>query len=140
MPTIRIGKPQSQQQTSVADEPIEEDPIWQALVGCQITMPLRGFLNLVPPFKELVAAMVRKEEWPITPINFAQSNEGSTILDAQSPAVKVIIKGKEVPNSIIDGGSRVNVIIKATCDRLGSNNGRSAHLSFGWPMQAPSDP
>ena len=83
---------------------------------------------------------MRKEEEPITPINVAQLNEGLAILYVQNPFGKVIIKGKEVPDNIIDGGSRVNVIIsKDTCDCLDLNNGRYAHFSFVLPTQASSD-
>ena len=39
-------------------------------------------------------------------------------MDKQSPTIKVIIRGQEVSGSIVDGGSRVNVIKKITCDRL----------------------
>ena len=40
-------------------------------------------------------------------------------MDEQSPSVKVFIRGQEIPHSIVDGGSRVNVINKNACDRLG---------------------
>ena len=40
-------------------------------------------------------------------------------MDEQNPSIKVIINGKEIEVSIADGGSRVNVINKITCDRLG---------------------
>ena len=36
------------------------------------------------------------------PINFAESSEGPALLDEQTPAVKVIIMGKEIPESIIE--------------------------------------
>ena len=55
---------------------------------------------------------------PTPLINYTNSTEGSTVLDEQNPAIKVIIKGKEVPSSIVDRGSRVNVISQATCDQL----------------------
>ena len=60
-----------------------------------------------------------KDELPTTPINITHSTKGPQVLDEQNPVVKVIVKGKEVLKSIIDGGSGVNVITKATCDRLG---------------------
>ena len=40
-------------------------------------------------------------------------------MDEQSPSVKVIIRGQEISNSIIDCGSGVNVISKMTCDHRG---------------------
>ena len=63
--------------------------------------------------------IVTKDKLPSMPINFTNSSEGPVVLDEQNPVFEVIIKGKEVPISIIDGGSGVNVITKATCDRLG---------------------
>ena len=51
-------------------------------------------------------------------VNFTNPTEGR-IKGDHSPSIKVIIKGHEVPGSIIDGGSGVNVINKITCDRLG---------------------
>ena len=40
-------------------------------------------------------------------------------MDEQSPAIKVVIQGQEVAGAIVDGGSRVNVINKTTCETLG---------------------
>ena len=40
-------------------------------------------------------------------------------MDTSSPTITVIIKGKEITGTIIDGGSGVNVINKRTCDTLG---------------------
>ena len=57
--------------------------------------------------------MARKELVNFTTI------KGPTIMDEQNPTMKVIIRGQEVSGSIVDGGSRVNVINKTTCDHLG---------------------
>ena len=43
-------------------------------------------------------------------------------------AVMVVIKGNEVPDNIIDGGSRVNVISRRTCDTLGIREWESIPL------------
>ena len=40
-------------------------------------------------------------------------------MDEQRLTIKVIIQGQEIPGSIVDGGSRVNVINKTTHARLG---------------------
>ena len=40
-------------------------------------------------------------------------------MDEQSPSIKVIIRGQEVTETIVDGGLGVNVINKITHDRLG---------------------
>ena len=37
----------------------------------------------------------------------------------QSPSIKVIIQGQEVPRSIVNGDSCMKAINKLTCDRLG---------------------
>ena len=39
-------------------------------------------------------------------------------MDEQSPSIKVIIRGQDVAGTIVDGGSRVNLINKITCDKL----------------------
>ena len=45
----------------------------------------------------------------MTPTFFTNLGEGPTVVDTNSSAVMVILKGNEVPDTIIDGGSRVNV-------------------------------
>ena len=103
--------------------------------GCQISRPLSKLLNLVPPFKETVAAMASKKEWPNALIHFAESSIEPVVLDAQNPAVKLVIKGQEIPDYI------TNVISKATCHRLGINQWeacpfwlRIADMSFVRPL------
>ena len=41
------------------------------------------------------------------------------MVDTNSPTITAIVKGKELPGTIIDGGSGVNVISLRTCDALG---------------------
>ena len=48
-----------------------------------------------------------------------QPEEGSTIVDTNSSAITVIIKGKEITRTIVDGGFGVNVISQRTCDNMG---------------------
>ena len=44
------------------------------------------------------------------------------MIDHHNPVIKVIVQGEEILECIIDGGSGVNVISKATCNRLGIAN------------------
>ena len=70
-------------------------------------------------YAKTLVVIGRKDELSTTSIDFTNSSEGPKILDEQNPAAKVIIKSKEIPKSIIDSGSGVNVISKETCDRVG---------------------
>ena len=40
------------------------------------------------------------------------------MVDTSNPAITVLVKGKEITGTIIDGGSGVNVISQRTCDNL----------------------
>ena len=53
------------------------------------------------------------------PAKFAESITGPAMVDHHNPAIKVILQGEEIPGCIVNGGSGVNVISKATCNRLG---------------------
>ena len=54
-----------------------------------------------------------------TPTFFSNPEEGLAIVDNNGPAITTINKGKEITGTIVDGGSRVNVISQRTCDNLG---------------------
>ena len=54
--------------------------------------------------------------------NFAESTIGPTVVDHHNPFIKVILQGEEILECIIDGRSGVNVISKATYNRLGIAN------------------
>ena len=41
------------------NETLGEDPIWQALAICKISVPFNKLLNLVPRFKGIVALQIR---------------------------------------------------------------------------------
>ena len=92
---------------------------WQVLANCKITLPLVGLLKLVPRFMKAVATIITKKESEQVVVNFTNPIQGTTIMDEHSHSVKVIIRGQEVSNSIIDGGSGVNVISKMTCAHRG---------------------
>ena len=51
--------------------------------------------------------------------NIAESSARPMVIDHHNPAIKVVLQGEEISGCIIDGGSGVNVISKATCNRLG---------------------
>ena len=96
-----------------------ENATWQALQECQITLPLGRLLQLVPRFTEgLKSGMTTSETQP-APAFFSNPEEGPAVVDTTSPAITAIVKGKELPGTIIDGGSGVNVISLRTCDALG---------------------
>ena len=113
MPNITLGNTNKPAQLDTINEALGEDPIWQALANCQISMPLSKLLNLV-------AAMSSEKEWSSVPIHLAETSNGAAVIDAQSPTVKLLFKGPEIRGCIIDGhGSGVNVISATTGDQLG---------------------
>ena len=74
---------------------------------------------LVPRFTEKVATLVTQKGTNQVSVNYNQPNDEPTIMDEQSPTIKVVIQGQEMVGAIVDEGSGVNVINKTTCDRLG---------------------
>ena len=92
----------------------EVDDTWQVLVDCKISLPLARLLQLVPRFTEKVATLITQKNTEQISVNYNQPSNGPTIMDEQSPAIKVVIQGQEVAGAIVDGGSGVNVINK-TC-------------------------
>ena len=97
----------------------EADETWQVLADCQISLPLARLLQLVPRFTEKVATLITQKNTEQVSLNYNQPSHEPTIMDEQSPAIKVVIQRQEVAGAIVDGGSGVNVINKTTCDRLG---------------------
>ena len=53
------------------------------------------------------------------PAHFTKPNLGPTFIEHRNPAIKVLVQGTEIKGCIVDGGSGVNVISKATCTNLG---------------------
>ena len=96
-----------------------ENPTWQALQECQITLPLGRLLRLVPRFTEGLKTGITAVGTPPAPAFFSNPEKGLTVVDRNSPAITGIVKGQELPGTIIDGGSGVNVISLQTCDTLG---------------------
>ena len=108
---------QNTQLEEVAPQP-EDNPTWQALQDCQIVLPLARLLQLVPRFTTDLQATVTKPKPMPAPAFFSNPEEGPTVVDTSSPTITVIVKGKEIIGTIIDGGSGVNVINRQTCDNL----------------------
>ena len=59
-------------------------------------------------FTDKVAQITAKNK--IVVVNFTNLTQGPTVMDEHSPSVKVVIKGQELPGSIVDGGLGINVI------------------------------
>ena len=97
----------------------EDNPTWQALQECQIVLPLARLLQLVPRITADLQATVVKPKPTPAPTFFSNPKEGPAVVDTSNPAITVIVKGKEIAGTIIDGGSGVNIISKRTCDTLG---------------------
>ena len=85
----------------------EVDETWQILADCKISLPLARLLQLVPRFKEKVATLVTQKDTEQILVNYNQPSNGPTIMDEQSPTVKVVIQGQEVASAIVDGGSEL---------------------------------
>ena len=118
VPIVEFDKTGNRQEEAPTDTN-EEDEAWQALVDSKISLSLSALLKLVPRFIEKVAQIISKNVFAEVAVNFTNPIKGLTIMNKQSPTIKVIIKGQEVLGSIFDGGSSVNVINKLTCDQLG---------------------
>ena len=110
-----LQKPVTQTKPTTA---IEADNTWQIFADCQIPLPLAGLLKLVPRLTEKVATLITQKNTEQVSVNYNQPSNGPTIMDEQSPVIKVVIQGQEVAGVIVDGGFGVNVINKTTCDRL----------------------
>ena len=93
------------------------DPIWEALADCPITLTMSKLLNLVPRFREAMEARLQTPHKTI-PTLFTEPNPGPTVIDHQNPAIKVFVHDTEIKGCVVDGGSGVNVISKATCTNL----------------------
>ena len=87
-----------------------EKPTWHALQECQITLPLDRLLQLIPQFMEGLKTGMTTFDTPPAPTFFSNPEEGLTLVDTCSPAITIIVKGRELPKTIVDGGSGVNVI------------------------------
>mgnify|MGYP007129548827 CR=1 FL=1 len=98
---------------------VKEDPSWQTFTQCQIMLSLGRLLQLVPRFIKGLRSALAPTKPTTTPTYFTNPSEGPTVVDTNRLAVMVIIKGKEVSDTIINWGFGVNVISRRTCDKLG---------------------
>ena len=113
--------------------PLEEDlgspdPVWQALVGCEVTLTMEKLLQLVPRFRRTIEDRIARRPSISAYANFMETNDGPTVVDHNNPAIKLVLQGKEVARCIIDGGSGVNVISTKTCKQLGISKWGSLHV------------
>ena len=70
-------------------------------------------------FTEKVDTIIAQNGADKVSVNYNNPVTRLMVMDEHSPPIKVAIHGQEVTGSIVDRGSRVNVIIKLTCDQLG---------------------
>ena len=91
----------------------EVDLIWEALVDCPITLTMRKLLNQVPQFRQAMESRLQTPH-KVNLTLFTEHNHGPTIIDLQNPAIKVLGKGTEITGCVVDDGSGMNVISKAT--------------------------
>ena len=100
-------------------ERTDNDPVWQALTSCQISMPLHKLMQMLPHFKKIVQSRTTGLEPTTFSIHLMTPEPEPPLMDSQNPVVKIAIKGREVHGCIIDGGLGVNVISEVTCHDLG---------------------
>ena len=91
----------------------EEDPIWETLTDCPITLTTSKLLNLVPQFLQAMESRLQKPH-KVIPTLFTEHNHGPTVIDHQNPAIKVLVQGTEITGCVMDVSSGQNVINKAT--------------------------
>ena len=98
--------------------PSDIDPIWQGLAVCLITLTMSKLLNLVPWFRQAMESRLQTPH-KVIPTHFTEPTDGPTVIDHQNPAIKVLVQDTLITVCVVDGGSGVNVISKATCNNLG---------------------
>ena len=82
-------------------------------------LPLGRLMQLVPRFTNGLKSVLAPPNSAPAPTFFSNPNEVPVVVDNSSPVIATIIKGREVPRTIANGGSGVNVISQQTCDTLG---------------------
>ena len=91
-------------------EPMDENPMWQALQDYQIILALGLLLQLVTRFTDGLKSVLAPQNPPPAPSFFSNPEEGLAIVDTSNPEIIVIVKAQEVPGTIMDGGLGVNII------------------------------
>ena len=72
-------------------------------------LPLGRLLQLVPWFTEGLKTTFTASNLEPAPAFFSNPEEGLVVVDTSNPTITVIVKGKEITGTIIDGGLGVNV-------------------------------
>ena len=103
--------------TTDAVTPSDIDPIWQALADCPITLTMSKLLNLVSWFQQAMEYRLQMTHKAV-PTHFTEPATEPTVINHQNPALKVMVHGKEIVGCVVDGGSGLNIINKATCNSL----------------------
>ena len=80
-------------------------------------MILQQLLWFVPRFNERLSRSFKATRTVVT--NITIPDISTNVINLHCPKVDMIIQGHKITGSLIDGGSRVNVITTDTCERLG---------------------
>ena len=76
---------QKEKLEELTDNSQPENPTWQALQECQITLPLGRLLQLVPWFTKGLKSGMMAVDTPPAPAFFSNPEEGPTVVDTSSP-------------------------------------------------------
>ena len=75
----------------------------------------------MPRFRDTLATLTANAKSATPPVNLTEPGMGPPLINSQIPAVKIMIKGRDLHGCIINEGSGVNVINEATSHKLGLN-------------------
>ena len=75
------------------------------------------FLNLVPRFRQAMDSLLQTPHKAILD-HFTEPTNGPTVIVHQNPTIEVLMQGTKITGCVVDDGSGVNVISKATCNNL----------------------
>ena len=106
--------------TTVAVTPSDVDLIWQSLGDYPITRTMSKLLNLVSLFRQAMESRLQMPHKVILTL-FLEPNHRPTVINHQNRAIKFLVLGTKITGCVVYGGSGVNVISKATCNKLGIN-------------------
>ena len=68
MKDITIGASTSSKPIDLLDD----DPTWQALTSCEVSMPLNKLLHLLPRFKDTVVSLITGKDQTNMPVHLAE--------------------------------------------------------------------
>ena len=110
--------------------PVEGDPIWEALTDFPITLTMSKLLNLVPRFRQAMEARLQTPHKTI-PALFMEPHLGLTIVDHQNPAIKVLVHGTEIHGCVVCWPSPATNQTKGRAERSGQTRWERAEESVG---------